>query len=76
MAHGFVPCLVRCGYGAIVVVLFQGFAGGRCVAGGTDRQVERCDNHLSFLLLKEPVNARVVIGALLIACGSIVMLIK
>ncbi len=31
---------------------------------------------LSFLLLKEPVNARVVIGALLITCGSIVMLIK
>ena len=31
---------------------------------------------LSFLLLKEPVNARVIIGALLITCGSIVMLIK
>ena len=31
---------------------------------------------LSFLLLKEPVNARVVIGALLITSGSIVMLIK
>lgn len=31
---------------------------------------------LSFLLLKEPVNARVVIGALLITGGSIVMLIK
>lgn len=31
---------------------------------------------LSFLLLKEPVNARVVFGALLITCGSIVMLIK
>ena len=31
---------------------------------------------LSFLLLKEPVNARVVIGALLITSGIIVMLIK
>lgn len=31
---------------------------------------------LSFLLLKEPVNARVIIGALLITCGSIVMLVK
>lgn len=31
---------------------------------------------LSFLLLKEPVNARIVIGALLITGGSIVMLMK
>lgn len=31
---------------------------------------------LSFLFLKEPVNARVVIGALLITGGSIVMLMK
>lgn len=31
---------------------------------------------LSFLFLKEPVNARVIIGALLITGGSIVMLIK
>lgn len=31
---------------------------------------------LSFILLKEPVNARVIIGALLITCGSIVMLFK
>lgn len=31
---------------------------------------------LSFLLLKEPVNARVIIGALLITGGSIVMLVK
>ena len=31
---------------------------------------------LSFLLLKEPVNTRVVVGALLITCGSIVMLMK
>ena len=31
---------------------------------------------LSFLLLKEPVNARVAIGALLITGGSVVMLIK
>lgn len=31
---------------------------------------------LSFLLLKEPVNARVVVGALLITGGSMVMLIK
>lgn len=31
---------------------------------------------LSFLLLKEPVNTRVVIGALLITGGSIVMLMK
>lgn len=31
---------------------------------------------LSFLLLKEPVNMRVVIGALLITGGSIVMLMK
>lgn len=31
---------------------------------------------LSFLLLKEPVNARVVIGALLITAGSMIMLLK
>lgn len=31
---------------------------------------------LSFLLLKEPVSLRVVIGALLITSGSIVMLVK
>lgn len=31
---------------------------------------------LSFLLLREPVSLRVVIGALLITCGSMVMLIK
>lgn len=31
---------------------------------------------LSFLLLKEPVSPRVIIGAVLITCGSIVMLIK
>lgn len=31
---------------------------------------------LSFLLLKEPVSAKVVIGALLITAGSIVMLYK
>lgn len=31
---------------------------------------------LSFMFLKEPVNARVVIGALLITAGSIVMLCK
>lgn len=31
---------------------------------------------LSFLFLKEPVSPRVIIGAVLITCGSIVMLIK
>lgn len=31
---------------------------------------------LSFLLLKEPVSPRVILGALLITCGSIVMLVK
>lgn len=31
---------------------------------------------LSFMLLKEPVSPRVIIGALLITCGSIVMLVK
>lgn len=31
---------------------------------------------LSFLLLKEPVNVRTVVGALLITGGSIVMLMK
>ena len=31
---------------------------------------------LSFLFLKEPVNSRVIIGALLITAGSIVMLYK
>lgn len=31
---------------------------------------------LSFLLLKEPVNAKIIIGALLITGGSIVMLMK
>lgn len=31
---------------------------------------------LSFLFLKEPVNPRVIVGALLITCGSIIMLIK
>ena len=31
---------------------------------------------LSFLLLKEPVSPRVIIGALLITCGSIVMIVK
>lgn len=31
---------------------------------------------LSFLLLKEPVNAKVIIGASLISIGSIVMLLK
>lgn len=31
---------------------------------------------LSFLFLREPVSLRVIIGALLITCGSIVMLIK
>lgn len=31
---------------------------------------------LSFLILKEPVSPKIIIGALLITCGSIVMLIK
>ncbi len=31
---------------------------------------------LSFLFLKEPVSARVIIGALLITAGSIVMIVK
>lgn len=31
---------------------------------------------LFFLFLKEPVNPRVIVGALLITCGSIIMLIK
>lgn len=31
---------------------------------------------LSFLFLKEPVNTRVVIGALMITCGSITLLMK
>lgn len=31
---------------------------------------------LSFLFLKEPVSLRVVVGAVLITCGSIVMLMK
>lgn len=31
---------------------------------------------LSFLILKEPINLRVIIGALLITVGSIIMLIK
>ena len=31
---------------------------------------------LSFLLLKEPLNGRVIIGAMLITAGSIVLLIK
>lgn len=31
---------------------------------------------LSFLFLREPVSPKVIIGALLITCGSIVMLIK
>ena len=31
---------------------------------------------LSFLLLKEPLNAKVIIGALLITAGSLVMLYK
>lgn len=31
---------------------------------------------LSFLLLKEPVTPRVIIGALFITCGSIIMLVK
>lgn len=31
---------------------------------------------LSFLLLKEPVTPRVILGALFITCGSIIMLVK
>lgn len=31
---------------------------------------------LSFLFLKEPVSPRVVLGALLITCGSIIMIVK
>lgn len=31
---------------------------------------------LSFLFLKEPVSLRVIVGAVLITCGSIVMLLK
>lgn len=31
---------------------------------------------LSFVLLKEPVSPRVIIGAVLITCGSVVMLVK
>ena len=31
---------------------------------------------LSFLFLKEEVSLRVVVGALLITCGSIIMLLK
>ena len=31
---------------------------------------------LSFLLLKEPVSTKVVIGAMLITCGSVIMLMK
>lgn len=31
---------------------------------------------LSFFLLREPATPRVIVGALLITCGSIVMLVK
>ena len=31
---------------------------------------------LSFIFLKEPVSPRVILGALLITCGSIIMLVK
>jgi transporter family protein len=31
---------------------------------------------LSFMFLKEPINAKVIVGALLITAGSIVMLYK
>ncbi len=32
--------------------------------------------HYSFIILKEPVSLRVIIGAVLITCGSIVMMTK
>ncbi len=44
-SHLAFPDSVRCCYGTVVVVLFQGHSDRRCLQSGPHRQVERCLHH-------------------------------
>lgn len=74
-SHLAFPDSVRCCYGAVVVVLFQGHSDRRCLQSGPiDKLGVVFTIIFAFLFLHERVGLPVVIGAILIAAGSILML--
>ena len=74
-SHLAFPDSVRCRYGTVVVVLFQGHSDRRCLQSGPiDKLSVVFTIILAFLFLHERVGLQVVIGAILIAAGSILML--
>ena len=76
-SHLAFPDSVRCCYGAVVVVLFQGHSDRRCLQSGPiDKLSVVFTIIFAFLFLHERVGLPVVIGAILIAAGSILMLSK
>ena len=76
-SHLAFPDSVRCCYGTVVVVLFQGHSDRRCPQSGPiDKLSVVFTIILAFLFLHERVGLPVVIGAILIAAGSILMLSK
>lgn len=76
-SHLAFPDSVRCCYGAVVVVLFQGHSDRRCLQSGPiDKLSVVFTIILAFLFLHDRVGLPVVIGAILIAAGSILMLSK
>lgn len=76
-SHLAFPDSVRCCYGAVVVVLFQGHSDRRCLQSGPiDKLSVVFTIIFAFLFLHERVGLQVVIGAILIAAGSILMLSK
>lgn len=76
-SHLAFPDSVRCRYGAVVVVLFQGHSDRRCLQSGPiDKLSVVFTIIFAFLFLHDRVGLPVVIGAILIAAGSILMLSK
>lgn len=74
-SHLAFPDSVRCCYGAVVVVLFQGHSDRRCLQSGPiDKLSVVFTIIFAFLFLHDRVGLPVVIGAILIAAGSILML--
>lgn len=74
-SHLAFPDSVRCCYGAVVVVLFQGHSDRRCLQSGPiDKLSVVFTIILAFLFLHDRVGLPVVIGTILIAAGSILML--
>lgn len=76
-SHLAFPDSVRCCYGAVVVVPFQGHSDRRCLQSGPiDKLSVVFTIILAFLFLHDRVGLPVVIGTILIAAGSILMLSK